>query len=129
MNPFKTIFVLLVIIICVYLGYHYKKYGNFNNITQVFSDINSKINLTKINTQEQSYSLNNSIDGQVTIEEQDGYTTIFTTLNDKHKKTYKEFKQNLESSSWSEKSYWGGTMRENGCGITSLAVIASRIWT
>lgn len=121
LHPFRTIFILLVLAVCVYLGYEYKVNGNLNNVVQVFS----KINLTKVHfNDEQSYSSINSIEGQLPVEEQDGYNTTFTTLNQKHQKTYKEYKQNSDSS-WSEKSYWGGTMRENGCGITAMAIVAS----
>lgn len=59
--------------------------------------------------------------GQEKVSNQDGYFTTFTTENGR---TYKEYKQN-GSSSWSENSYWGGTMAENGCGITSLSIILS----
>ena len=59
--------------------------------------------------------------GQEKVSNQDGYFTTFTTENGK---TYKEYKQNGDSS-WSENSYWGGTMAENGCGITSLSIILS----
>lgn len=65
---------------------------------------------------------NINIVGQKKISNFDGYTTKFTTLN--NKRTYIEYKQN-QNATWSEKSYWGGTMRENGCGITSLAIICS----
>lgn len=124
LHPFRTIFILLIITICIYLGYTYKVHGNLNNVVQVFSKIDSKVNLKKVKTTDQSYSSNNFIKGQISVENQDGYTTTFTTLNSKHQKTYKEFKQNIDSS-WVDNSYWGGTMRENGCGITSLSIIAS----
>ena len=117
---FKTLFILLILVVGVYFWYEYKVNGDFDNVIQTVS----KINLTKVNTLDQNYSSNNYIKGQSLVEDQDGYTTIFTTLNDKHKKTYKEFKQN-NNASWSENSYWGGTMSENGCGITSLAIVAS----
>lgn len=51
----------------------------------------------------------------------EGYTTTFTTTE---KKVYKEYKQN-GNSPWSKRYYWGGTMEENGCGITCLAILAS----
>ena len=47
--------------------------------------------------------------------------TILYTL---YKNTYIEYKQNADSS-WSNNQYWGGTMAENGCGITALATILS----
>lgn len=59
--------------------------------------------------------------GQKAVMGKDGYFTTFTTYNGK---TYKEYKQN-GNSSWSENYYWGGTMSENGCGITCLATLAS----
>lgn len=124
LHPFRTIFILVIIAICTYLAYDYAVHGDFNNVTEVFSHVSSQINLKKTQPAEQSYSSNNSIEGQIEVEDQDGYTTTFTTLNKEHQKTYTEYKQNMDSS-WSENSYWGGTMRENGCGITTLAIIAS----
>lgn len=59
--------------------------------------------------------------GQEKISNKDGYFTTFTT---KTNKTYFEYKQN-GNSSWHANSYWGGTMEENGCGITSLSIILS----
>jgi len=117
---FKMLFLLILISICVYLGYEYQVNGNWNHIVQVFS----KIHLTKIHLEDVNFASNHSIQGQTLVDNRDGYTTTFTTLNTKHQKTYKEFKQNIDSS-WSNHSYWGGTMRENGCGITAIAIVAS----
>ncbi len=61
--------------------------------------------------------------GQEKVYQQDGYFTTFTTENP-HKKTYKEYKQN-GTSSWCQKNYWGGTMADNGCGITAMSIILS----
>ncbi len=61
--------------------------------------------------------------GQEIVQNKDGYFTTFTTL-DENKKTYKEFKQN-GTASWANKKYWGGTMEENGCGITAISIILS----
>lgn len=61
--------------------------------------------------------------GQKQVTNKDGYTTIFIT-EDKNKKEYIEYKQG-KGSSWSQNSYWDGTMEENGCGITSLSIIIS----
>ena len=60
MHPLRTIFFLIIIFVCIYLGYEYKTYGNFNHVVQVFS----KINLTKINLEDASYSSNNLVQGQ-----------------------------------------------------------------
>ncbi len=61
--------------------------------------------------------------GQKAVKNQDGYFTTFTTEK-KHEKTYLEYKQNW-TSSWAKNEYWGGTMEENGCGITSMSIILS----
>lgn len=61
--------------------------------------------------------------GQKKIANQDGYSTTFTT-EENHQKTYFEYKQN-GNSSWATHEYWGGTMLENGCGITTMAIILS----
>ncbi len=71
----------------------------------------------------QSHNSNYSGTGQETVKNKDGYFTTFTTENT-HKKTYIEYKQNW-TSSWANNEYWGGTMEENGCGITSLSIILS----
>lgn len=59
--------------------------------------------------------------GQKLVSRKDGYVTTFTTSDGK---TYKEYKQN-GNSSWAERYYWNGTMAENGCGITCLAILSS----
>ena len=89
--------------------------------------------LTKINIKYKNKEIANSINlninknysgiGQEKVKNKDGYFTTFTTIEN-HKKTYIEYKQNADSS-WSNNQYWGGTMAENGCGITALATILS----
>lgn len=54
----------------------------------------------------------------------DGYSSVFSTTDSSYPKEYKEFKQD-HNTPWSSKPYWGGTMAKNGCGITSIAIIAS----
>ncbi len=123
---FRALFLLIIVGLVALCIYEYKRYGNLNNIAQTFSNINfSNINFSKINISEQSFSSQkNLIEGQTLIEDADGYTTTFTTLNAENQKTYIEYKQNQEAS-WSDEPYWGGTMSENGCGITSMAIVAS----
>lgn len=70
-----------------------------------------------------SHNSNYSGTGQETVKNKDGYFTTFTTEKS-HEKTYIEYKQNW-TSSWANNKYWGGTMEENGCGITSLSIILS----
>lgn len=59
--------------------------------------------------------------GQKSVDNKDGYFTTFTTSDNK---TYKEYKQNGDSS-WSNKEYWNGKMKDTGCGITVLSIILS----
>lgn len=54
----------------------------------------------------------------------DGYSSTFSISANSYSKNYKEFKQD-HNTPWSTKPYWGGTMAKNGCGITSIAIIAS----
>lgn len=58
--------------------------------------------------------------GQETVKNKDGYFTTFTTKQ----KTYKEYKQN-GNSSWSNHPYWDNTMATDGCGITAISIILS----
>lgn len=87
-----------------------------NNVSSQQSNSDYKIIKEDSNT-------NYSGIGQQKVSNKDGYFTTFTTFGS-NKKIYKEFKQN-SNSSWSNKEYWGGTMTENGCGITSIAIILS----
>ncbi len=58
--------------------------------------------------------------GKEYIENTNGYFSTFTTTNNK---VYKEYKQN--DKLWAYLNYWEGTMEDNGCGITALAIILS----
>ena len=49
----------------------------------------------------------------------DGYTWL-TKVGDKNYKNYKQFR-----GSYAEKSYWGGTIHQYGCGPTSVAIVLS----
>lgn len=60
--------------------------------------------------------------GQEKVNNKDGYFTTFTTV--KNDRKYIEYKQN-GNASWSNNSYWGGTMAENGCGIAVMSTILS----
>ena len=52
----------------------------------------------------------------------EGYFTKFTTV-DANKKTYIEYKQNLEP--WKDNEYWNGNMEDYGCGITAMSIVLS----
>ena len=107
---FKFILFVIIIFILAYIFYTLN-YTFINDITYNFTTISKSEN-----------SNYNGI-GQEIVSGKDGYFTTFTTVEE-NKKMYKEFKQNGDSS-WAKNSYWGGTMEENGCGITSIAIIAS----
>lgn len=94
------IFILLILLCALYIGNRY---------------------LSKYALVATSTNINYSGVGQKSVSGKDGYYTTFTTSSGK---VYKEYKQNGDSS-WAERYYWGGTMAENGCGITCLATLAS----
>ena len=86
----------------------------FNNLMKM--DI---LNKYKVNIGDDT-NKNYSAEGKTKIEGKDGYQTVFKSEN----RTYNEYKQN-EIASWAQNSYWGGTMEENGCGITAMSIILS----
>lgn len=115
-----VIFILFILII-VYL------YINFVNNISIFSDISQKFNISNFfgdyKVIKKDTNKNYPGIGQEKVKNKDGYFTTFTT-EDNYKKTYIEYKQNGDSS-WSNNEYWGGTMAENGCGITVMSIILS----
>lgn len=110
-NKKKTLYIKLIIVIVIFLlcGFYLKNKFLQNDIPTDIIAVSSNANYLGI--------------GQKSISGKDGYVTTFTTFNGK---TYKEYKQN-GNSSWANRYYWGGTMAENGCGITCLATLASRL--
>ena len=107
----KFLLIILIIIGIIYFKDFYK-----NNI--------------QVSTQTENYDVikldenkNYKGVGQKNVEGKDGYFTTFTTV-DVNEKTYKEYKQN-GTSPWANHRYWGGTMEENGCGITAISIILS----
>lgn len=117
----KRILIILLIIVGIFLFFR-----NFP-----FHDIDYKLNrfITKISnsseykTIKQDTNKNYSGIGQEKVTNKDGYFATFTTAEN-YQKTYIEYKQN-GNSPWNHHPYWGGTMAENGCGITSIATILS----
>lgn len=61
--------------------------------------------------------------GQERVSNQDGYFTVFSTM-EPNQKTFLEYKQNGDAS-WSKRTYWDGTMAEYGCGITAMSILLS----
>ena len=114
----KRIFIFIIVILGIYM------LSNFLTSSDIFYDIKSNISsIFGYGVIKKDQNSNYSGIGQEKVKGKDGYFTTFTT-EDNYKKTYIEYKQNGDSS-WSNKEYWGGTMAENGCGITVMSIILS----
>ena len=117
----RKIFILIIVVFIVYLCF---KKDLFNN---VFSNIDNAVprvfDNSEYETIKQDLNDNYHGIGQEKIKDKDGYFTTFTTESN-HQKKYIEYKQN-NNFSWSNNQYWGGTMSDNGCGITAIATILS----
>lgn len=118
----KRIIVLVLFIILIFYLYY-----NFLTNNSIFSGIGQNLDIFNFSSGykviKQDTNKKYSGIGQEKVRDKDGYFTTFTT-EDNYKKTYIEYKQN-GNSSWSDKEYWGGTMAENGCGITVMSIILS----
>ncbi len=123
LNIKRIILLLLIIVLIIYFYLRFTTQTIDNIFSNLANNISKITNHSNYKTIKQDTNSNYSGIGQEKIKNKDGYFTTFTTI-DNHKKTYKEYKQN-GNSSWSEKEYWGGTMAENGCGITAIATILS----
>ena len=107
---------LLCVILYLYLNSHNTSVKNTNLISSL--ENHSEYDIIKQDTNRHYSGI-----GQEKVKHKDGYFTTFTT-EENHKKTYLEYKQNGDAS-WSNNTYWGDTMAENGCGITVLSIILS----
>ncbi|MCI8273070.1 MAG: hypothetical protein HFJ55_03180 [Clostridia bacterium] len=105
------IIILIIIIFSIHIIYKNNGINNIFSKTSEYETIKKDINIDYQGK------------GQEKIKNKDGYFSTFTTTENEQK-TYIEYKQN-GNSSWSNKQYWGGTMAENGCGITAIATILS----
>ena len=114
----KRILILLVIFLVIYLGIK-----NNDVSSSLHKTILEITNHSEYKTIKQDTNDNYAGIGQEKVKNQDGYFTTFSTTQD-HQKKYIEYKQN-NNFSWSNKEYWGGTMADNGCGITAIATILS----
>ena len=116
----KRIVIFILIIIILYWSINYFKNTDF------FSELNKNLNFSDIfdyKVIKLDENPNYLGIGQERVKNQDGYFTTFTT-EDNYKKTYKEYKQN-GNSSWANNEYWNGSMAENGCGITVMSILLS----
>lgn len=114
----KKISIWIIVIGGIILFHHFVTNKIENGNVENGVNINSKYSVIK-----QDVNSNYLGIGQENVKNQDGYFTTFTTI-ETNKKVYKEYKQN-GTSSWAKNNYWGGTMEENGCGITALSIILS----
>lgn len=113
----RILFIILITISIIYIC-------NKNDFkTPESLSLSSITNYSKYKTIKKDTNSNYLGKGQEKIQNKDGYFTTFTTVSD-NQKTYIEYKQNGDSS-WANKEYWNGTMTENGCGITAMAIILS----
>lgn len=120
LNKKKFIVFILFIIIGTYSVMNYLIHNNFLNELDKTLNFSNIMGYRVIKLDNNS---NYSGIGQEKIKNKDGYFTTFTTENN-YKKTYKEYKQN-GNSSWANNEYWNGSMAENGCGITVMSILLS----
>ena len=121
LNKKRIIFFVLIIILFFYLWNRF--IPNDDMLYDISQDL-AKFNLSNdYGIIKQDVNKNYSGKGQEKVKNKDGYFTTFTT-EDNYKKIYIEYKQNSDSS-WKNNEYWGGTMAENGCGITVMSIILS----
>lgn len=112
-NKIKITFWICVIILILYLSRTSNSQTKFNE-----DSTQNNFEITKQDSNE-----NYKGPGKQSVQNKDGYFSTFTTV-DVNQKVYKEYKQN-GTSSWANNKYWGGTMEENGCGITAISIILS----
>ena len=116
----KKISIWVIVIGGIFIYHHFVT----NKITNTSVGVDSNIqNNSEYEIIKQDTNSNYSGIGQEKQKNQDGYFTTFTTVEE-NKKIYKEYKQNGKAP-WAKSGYWGGTMEENGCGITALSIILS----
>lgn len=123
LNLKKIILFILIVIVVIYFFIR----NNHNNIINTISNTDPN-NLTSSNNSKYKtikLDINNNYSGigQEKVNNKDGYFTTFTTEKS-NEKIYKEYKQNGKAS-WSGNGYWGGSMADNGCGITVMSIILS----
>lgn len=117
LNVKKIVLLLLIIGLIIYF-YNNNSTPNNSNFNIANIDNSSSYKTIKLDDNKNYPGI-----GQEKVKNKDGYFATFTT-EEKCKKTYIEYKQN-GNSSWSDKEYWGGTMADNGCGITVMSIILS----
>ena len=114
---------IIIFILLIILGTYFINYLKNNDFLNELSKKFNFYNILGYRVIKQDNNPNYSGVGQEKIKNEDGYFTTFTTEKN-YKKTYKEYKQN-GNSSWANNEYWNGTMAENGCGITVMSILLS----
>lgn len=121
----RILFVVFLVLLLILIFERF--FGSFfvkalNKIEDIVS-INASGDNSGYSVIKQDFNSNYSGVGQESVSGMDGYFTTFTTVEE-HEKTYKEYKQN-GNSSWAKNKYWDATMTESGCGITAISIILS----
>ncbi len=96
---------------------------NKDNILNCIQNFKGLVGDSKYDIVKLDKNKNYSGEGKKYVDGYDGYFETFTTGKE-NLKIYREYKQNGDAS-WKNNKYWGGTMEENGCGITSMSIILS----
>lgn len=118
----KIFFLIIILLVCIFFGRNIfrRVYGRIYSFVERSSIakliIPSPYTTIKMDTNENYDGI-----GQEKISGE-GYFTKFTTV-DANKKTYIEYKQNLEP--WKDNEYWNGNMEDYGCGITAMSIVLS----
>ena len=120
LNKKRFVLSLLIVFFIIYL---YLNYNDFSVDSLNLNTISNLNNSSEYDIIKQDTNFKYTGIGQEKARNKDGYFTTFTT-EENYKKTYLEYKQN-GNASWSNHTYWGDTMAENGCGITVMSIILS----
>lgn len=118
----RIFFLIIILLICVFFGKNISKraYGRLYALVERSSLakllVPSPYTTIKMDTNENYKGV-----GQEKISGT-GYFTKFTTV-DANKKTFIEYKQNIEP--WKDNEYWNGKMEDYGCGITAMSIVLS----
>ncbi len=114
-NVKLIVFIIIILILVINKGVEFlsSKLGEMGSYLQGEKQI-------EFNLEELAYNEKFAGRGQEKVDGKDGYDTIFNSINRK----YIEYKQ-VGNASWKDKSYWGGTFEENGCGLAAIATLLS----
>lgn len=118
----KRFFLIIILLVCIFFGKNIFKraYGRLYSLVER-SSIVKLMSPSPYTTIKMDENENYSGVGQEKVRG-DGYFTKFTSAGE-NPRVYIEYKQNIDP--WGQNEYWGGTMKDNGCGITAMAILLS----